>query len=254
MKPLRLGVIGAGRISQAAHLPRLMEDTEKFSVACLADLDHQLCSAVADRFGIQRSLSTMDEVLDLGVDAIVIATPWSSHTGLALQALHAGVGVLCEKPLALSLNELDVLASAAESSPLQVGYMRRFDEGVRRLIAIAEEAGDLRSVAVEVWDPDSLRQLEHLDLIPPMEPSLGAQTAHEEISGLVTRLAGGTKQSDSVRAYTRTFGSSLVHDVDVIHQVLHATGRRPLTATSGGWWDEGASDTFLQLAKELPRF
>jgi predicted dehydrogenase len=70
------------------------------------------------------------EMLPL-VDAVVIATPTSTHCALVEMAAAAGKAIFCEKPSALSLAETDRMAQAVEQAgvPFQIGFMRRFDRG-----------------------------------------------------------------------------------------------------------------------------
>ena len=78
-----------------------------------------------------------------GVDAVVIASPTFTHAGVAVAALEAGRFVLCEKPLAATLDDADRVAEAERHSgaTLLMGFMRRFDAGFQR-VAERIAAGD----------------------------------------------------------------------------------------------------------------
>ena len=146
--PLRLGVVGAGRISQVAHLPAATK-AERVQLTAICDSSPVVVAKVAQRYGVG-GFTDMGRFLDQGLDAVLIATPDPSHLALAVQALDAGKHVLVEKPLA------DTLAAAEELSrkaadlglKLQVGAMKRHDPGVeyaRRALPRIGPCSPLRS-------------------------------------------------------------------------------------------------------------
>jgi inositol 2-dehydrogenase len=88
-----------------------------------------------NELGVSHAVADAYELLTVpGVDAVVIATPTSTHHDLVVAAAKAGKAIFCEKPLALTLEEtrsmLEVVARA--QVPLQVGFMRRFDAAYQR--------------------------------------------------------------------------------------------------------------------------
>jgi predicted dehydrogenase len=89
---------------------------------------------MAERAGFERAVSGADSVIDdPEVDAVVIATPHDTHAALAARALRAGKHVFCEKPLALTVNELDDVEEAwnDHGCVLFVGFNRRWSDPVR---------------------------------------------------------------------------------------------------------------------------
>jgi predicted dehydrogenase len=86
--------------------------------------------------GFRRAESGADAVInDPDVGVVVVATPHDLHASLTVQALKAGKHVFCEKPLALTLEELDEVEAAAESSEgiLFAGFNRRWSKPVEML-------------------------------------------------------------------------------------------------------------------------
>jgi len=127
---VRLGVVGAGRIAQVAHLPAIAKATGVELVA-ISDPSPALANGVAARYGVEPFTDT-DRLLDLDLDAVVIATPDRFHHPLGIAALEAGKHVLMEKPLASTSAEARELAdlAAAKGLKLQTGSMRRHDPGL----------------------------------------------------------------------------------------------------------------------------
>lgn len=123
-----VGLLGAGLYAKATLLPALKEAGLERLVA-VASASGASARHLAERHGGERALSDAGALLAVpDVDLVVIATRHDSHADLAVQALEAGKHVYCEKPLALSHDELDRVVAAWEASPGQlfVGFNRRY--------------------------------------------------------------------------------------------------------------------------------
>jgi polar amino acid transport system substrate-binding protein len=139
---INIGVIGAGNFAQSMLLPHL-KGRAGFSLKSVAT-QHSLTSRdVAERFGFSFSAAHHEEIMeDQDVHAVLIATRHDSHAALVTQALKAGKSIHVEKPLALTVTELDDIVTAykaAQSQPergqppfLMVGFNRRFAPMVAR--------------------------------------------------------------------------------------------------------------------------
>lgn len=108
---LRVGIIGCGIIANA-HLPYVR--SAGGDPVALCDLSIATSSELADRHGIQRVYRNVDEMLDLEkLDAVHVLTPPHAHARVAIAALERGVPALVEKPLALSLADVEAMSAAA---------------------------------------------------------------------------------------------------------------------------------------------
>ena len=128
-KPLEVGVVGLGRIG--THHVQTLLGLKDVSVS-VTDADPKRARRVADELGV-RLLATPEELLEAGVDALVIATSTPSHAPLLQLAAASAVAAFCEKPVALDLATLDRVRVAVDHAGIvvQVGFQRRFDEGYR---------------------------------------------------------------------------------------------------------------------------
>jgi myo-inositol 2-dehydrogenase/D-chiro-inositol 1-dehydrogenase len=137
---MRVGLLGAGRIG-AFHAGVLAEH-EDVETLMVGDVDAERAVAVAEEVGGQPG--TIEEVIDSGLDAVVIAAATSAHAELINACLDKGLPTFCEKPVALDYEETVAIVDRVESSGivLQVGFMRRFDPGYREAKRLVE-AGDL---------------------------------------------------------------------------------------------------------------
>ena len=116
--PVRLGLIGCGRIAQVAHLPAI-EKTDQVELTMVCDGNEYTANAVARRYGVPAATTDSAEVFaSPDVDAVLIAVPDRFHESLVSQALAAGKHVLIEKPLAATVEECERLVAAAAESGL----------------------------------------------------------------------------------------------------------------------------------------
>ena len=134
---LAVGVVGTGMMGQD-HAQRLATSVPDAQVVAVCDVVVEQAKRVGERVGARVYTDGHDLIADDGVQAVLIASPGPTHEELTLACIAAGKPVLCEKPLAPTTDAcLRVLeAEAALPSRLvQVGFMRRYDDGFRALKA-----------------------------------------------------------------------------------------------------------------------
>jgi predicted dehydrogenase len=250
---MRVGLIGAGLVGQAAHAHFLWDERELFDLVALADPSAAVRAAVGDRYGIPERHAGLDDLLGLELDAIVVAVPDAFHADLACAGLEAGLHVLCEKPLALSLEECDRIAAARDASGrvLQVGTMKRFDPAYRRLLELLpDKAEDVLYLSVEVRDPDQGPFVAHLPMTAASDlaPELGSEL-RARMATRIREAADGDPPAGGARAF-EAYLSSLVHDVSLLQGVLEHYGEPWCEdADDGAWWDDGRA---VSLSAALP--
>lgn len=142
----RVGWIGAGAFSGSVLLPAFRAaGFDQF--VTVASAGGRSARSFADRHGFAGAVAGADAVLDDDdIDVVVIATPHATHAELAARALERGRNVWCEKPIALTFDELDRVekAAAAGGGVLVVGYNRRFSPAVGAArTALAARTGPL---------------------------------------------------------------------------------------------------------------
>jgi predicted dehydrogenase len=112
--PVRVAVIGAGGVAQVAHLP-VLRKIAGVEITAICDNDLSKAQALAARFEVPDTYDDIEEVLRyVKPDAVVICTPNHLHEIHVVAALSAGVHVLCERPLALSLEGAERVLAASE--------------------------------------------------------------------------------------------------------------------------------------------
>jgi predicted dehydrogenase/threonine dehydrogenase-like Zn-dependent dehydrogenase len=132
---LGVGLIGAGAFASGTLMPAFRAaGFERFVAA--ASASGLAARTVAERFGFERAVSGPDAVIeDPDVEVVVVATPHVSHAELAGRALRSGKHVFCEKPLGLTIEELDDVEAAWRESGrvLFVGFNRRYSPAIGRV-------------------------------------------------------------------------------------------------------------------------
>ena len=142
--PLRIGMIGVGKRG-TAHLGRLVKRSDTV-IQAVCDIDPAArdaaqSAAQADNprsYGDYRELLRQDDV-----DAVVIATPCHLHAEMAAAALRAGKHVFCEKPLAISADQVQLVLDAARNSKavFQIGQQSRNSAHIQEVVRQIHETG-----------------------------------------------------------------------------------------------------------------
>src|SRR4051794_14154463 len=128
--PLRLGLIGAGRIG-TSHARVITERVPGAVLAAVADARPGAAAELAEPYGAVAFDDPQALIDDPAVDAVVITASSTAHADLIVAVAGAGKPVFCEKPASMTLAELDGALAAVEEAGviLQVGFNRRFDPG-----------------------------------------------------------------------------------------------------------------------------
>ena len=137
---IQVAVVGAGH--WGPNLINNFERSGRSQVRYVVDRDEKRLAAVAERFPSVEACADFDRAVgDAGVDAVVIATPTSTHFDLAKRALEAGKHVLVEKPLTDSVESSRALCELAEARglTLMVGHVFVYNAAARRVRQFVED-------------------------------------------------------------------------------------------------------------------
>ncbi len=131
--PLRVGLAGLGSMGRN-HL-RHLSARDDCTLAAVADPDRALVADAVAKTGAAPFSDARAMIDEARLDAMVVASPTTTHRALALAAIERGLPVLVEKPLAATVDEGIELVAAVERRgvPLQVGHVERFNPAVLEL-------------------------------------------------------------------------------------------------------------------------
>ena len=111
-KKIRWGVIGCGGIASRRTIPEFKQMVSNAQIVSVMDIDAQRAQEVAQQFDVPHHCATEAECLAQDIDAVYIATPSNAHARQTIQAAQAGKHILCEKPVAITVDEVDQMEAA----------------------------------------------------------------------------------------------------------------------------------------------
>ncbi len=162
---IKWGVLGCAGIAAKAVIPAI-QSSRLGRVAAIASRDAEKASAMATRFGIEKSYGSYEDLLsDPDIDAIYNPLPNHLHVPMTIKALEHGKPVLCEKPIALNAAQASELAEAQKAANLPVAeaFMVRHHPQWKKARAMVAEGrlGDVRAIqtifAYYLDDPKNVR-------------------------------------------------------------------------------------------------
>jgi myo-inositol 2-dehydrogenase/D-chiro-inositol 1-dehydrogenase len=127
---MRIGLIGVGRIG--AFHAKTLRGLPGVDSLIVTDVDLIRTRDVASQLGAQAAES-VTELLDAGLDGLVITAATGSHPELIKRGVQAGLPVFCEKPVAPDVEGTveAIKCASARAASVQIGFQRRFDAGFR---------------------------------------------------------------------------------------------------------------------------
>jgi predicted dehydrogenase len=197
---LKVGILGCGPIAQAAHFESAVK-ARNAELYAICDVAEDLLHRMACTYHPQKTFSNYDEMLaDPAVDAVIVATSDAFHVPSAMAALKAGKHVLCEKPVGVSVDEVESLKQEVKRSGrlFQVGHMKRFDAGLQSAKAFIDcEMGE--TLAMKAWYCDSTHRYQVTDAAQPFM-----------VRSANAKRPTGDPKSDLGRYYMLAHGSHLL--------------------------------------------
>jgi predicted dehydrogenase len=136
---LKIGIIGCGKIAQVRHIPEYT-DNKHAKLAAYYDINHSRALEMAEKHGGKAYSSYHQLLAAPDIDAVSVCTANYSHAEITIDALKAGKHVLCEKPMAMTLQECENMVKTARETDkfLMLGHNQRLARAhikARELIA-----------------------------------------------------------------------------------------------------------------------
>jgi predicted dehydrogenase len=132
---LNVAIIGCGWVADW-HAADLLQLPERFGVGACCDVDEAKRAAFAARHGVPKQYARLDDVLaQRDIDCVVVCTPPATHHAMVIASLRAGKHVVCEKPFASSLEQVDeiIALQARSKARCMPVFQYRFGDGVARV-------------------------------------------------------------------------------------------------------------------------
>lgn len=197
---LNVGILGCGPIAQAGHFDSARKACNARLYA-ICDIADDLRQRMAHTHAPDRQFADYAQMLaDPALDAVIVATSDAFHVEASIMALEAGKHVLCEKPVAMGLDETLRLqaAVAASGCVFQIGHMKRYDIGLQEAKKFIDDGmGEI--VALKAWYCDSTHRYAMTDAVQP-----------QIIRSAQARKPAQDPKADLQRYYMLAHGSHLV--------------------------------------------
>ena len=178
---VRVGIIGAGKIAQARHIP-LLQEVEDVEVTHAWSRTQDTARKAATEFGIPNVVERWQEIVESPeVDAVVIGTPPNLHLPATLAALDAGKHVLSQARMARNLSEAHRMFEASKATDLvtalyPAGFGLKGDRVMRRLLHDEGYVGEVLELRVTS--------------VVPSIPEFGAWIVDPDVVGVNTMMLG----------------------------------------------------------------
>lgn len=126
---INVGVIGCGKIAQTRHLPEYRDNPDA-NIAALYDFDHDRAAQMAELYGAKVYDSYEEILADPEIDAVSVCVRNVDHCKISVEAMKAGKHVLCEKPMAVSLEECEEMVRVSKETGrlLMIGHNQRLNK------------------------------------------------------------------------------------------------------------------------------
>ena len=161
---LKVGIIGCGGIAFGKHLPSLNK-IEEVKIVAFCDLIEERAIKAKTEYGSEdaKVFTDYQDLLRLDLDLVHVCTPNNTHAEISIAAMESDKHVMCEKPMAKTSKEAQMMLDAMEKTgkKLTIGYQNRFRNDSQYLYEIAQEgqlghiylgkAKAIRRRAVPTW-------------------------------------------------------------------------------------------------------
>ncbi|MDB4433342.1 Gfo/Idh/MocA family oxidoreductase [bacterium] len=149
---IKTGIIGCGQVSRVGHGPAIDSD-ERACITAIADPDDENRAKFKRMFRVPAAYPDHRTMLEKEeLDAVVIASPPWLHRDQLRDAISAGTHILCEKPIATTLEDCRAMVEMAESHPrvVQAGHSKRFETGFQRIKELIDSGmmGDIYQMSI----------------------------------------------------------------------------------------------------------
>jgi UDP-N-acetylglucosamine 3-dehydrogenase len=125
---LKIGIIGAGTVVRVRHLPETRMNPQA-EVGAICDMVESRAKEMAEQYHCKAYTDYQQMIQNSDLDAIIVAATNTTHAAMTIDALNAGKHVLCEKPMATTLDDAQKMLETAESAgkKLMIAHNQRLE-------------------------------------------------------------------------------------------------------------------------------
>ncbi|KAJ9479668.1 NAD binding Rossmann fold oxidoreductase [Pseudozyma hubeiensis] len=238
LQRLRVGVVGAGEVTQVVHLPTLKFLSDQYTVVAICDVSREAAQHVAAKWSIPNVYVSSSEMVQRDdIDLVLVANSDEYHASCAIEAANAAKHVFIEKPMALTRSDATAIQEAAKRNQRKifVGYMRRYAPAFTLFQKLLAESGPIRHAIVkDIIGPNSFfvsqSGTDPRKFGADISDSDGKDKA-ARAKIILTEALGSDKASDERLAFVyRLLGSLGSHDLSFMREALGGKPDKCLSA------------------------
>lgn len=148
---IKVSIVGCGAITEQSYLPTLSKIPD-FEIVSLLDLNVERARMLAQRYGIRRYGRAIDD-MPSDTEAAVVALPNNLHSSVSCELMNKGLHVFCEKPMAITKSEAEMMVQCSKENNVRLGIGNVFrfywtSNRVRDIVQ-SKQLGDLVSFHIE---------------------------------------------------------------------------------------------------------
>ena len=148
MSKLNIALVGAGRRGGGAHLPVIAKLKDVYNLVAICDIDEEVATQYAKEYGATPYTNVRDLVDREQLDVVDITVPGVAHHAIACFMADAGVHILCETPIAVTLPTADLMIERAKANNVKLEIAENYYRVPReRFLSKVIEAGVIGDVA-----------------------------------------------------------------------------------------------------------
>lgn len=140
MEKIKVGIIGCGSIAKHRHLPEYFSNAH-VEIAAVCDIVEERANKLGEEYKAKSFTNYKDLLADPEITAVSVCTPNYLHAEISVAALNAGKHVICEKPMATSLEEAKEMIEAAgkNNRKLMIAHNQRFVQSHQKAKQLIEK-------------------------------------------------------------------------------------------------------------------
>lgn len=148
MSKLNIALIGAGRRGGGSHLSVIAKLKDVYNLVAICDMDEDTATRFAEKYGANAYTNVRDLVKHEQLDVVDITVPGLAHQAIACFMADAGVHIICETPIALTLPTADMMIESAKANNVKLEVAENYYRAPReRFLSEVIDAGVIGDVA-----------------------------------------------------------------------------------------------------------
>ncbi len=148
MSKLNIALVGAGRRGAGAHLPVIAKLKDVYNLVAICDIDAETATRYAKQYGANPYTNVRDLIAHEELDVVDITVPGVAHHAIACFMADAGIHILCETPIAVTLLTSDMMIESAKANNVKLEVAENYYRAPReRFLSKVIDAGIIGDVA-----------------------------------------------------------------------------------------------------------